>query len=383
MTGRPGETEMKKVMLIFGTRPDAIKMCPLVLELKKRPAIQTIVCVTGQHRHMLDQVLAAFGVVPDLDLGVMRDGQSLFHITTAVLDALRDVLEKTAPDIVLVHGDTGTAFAAALACFYMKIPVGHVEAGLRTHDLDAPWPEEFNRQAADIISRYHFAPTHGAAENLLREGRSPGSVFVTGNTVIDAMRHTVRKDFRHPELEWADGGRLILVTAHRRESLGAPMRGMFRAIRRVLKEHPDCRAVYPVHSNPAVRRTAQEEFQGCKQLHIIEPLSVSDFHNLEARCFLCLTDSGGVQEECVSLGRPVLVMRDRTERPEGAEAGALRLVGTEEESVYRHFTALLEDRAAYENMRRASAVFGDGHACERIADVLEAGTCAPFVPGIG
>lgn len=371
---------MKKIMLVFGTRPDAVKMCPLALELKKRPAIQALVCVTGQHRQMLDQVLAAFGVVPDYDLGVMRDEQSLFDITAAVLDALRDVLDKARPDLVLVHGDTTTAFAAALACFYMRIPVGHVEAGLRTHDLRAPWPEEFNRQAVDIISRYHFAPTPLAAENLRREGKPTADIYITGNTVIDAMRHTVRPDYRHPELAWAGGGKLILITAHRRESLGAPMRGMFRAIRRVLTEHPECRAVYPIHPNPAVRRAAAEELGGCERLHIIEPLDVVGFHNFEARCHLCLTDSGGVQEECVSLGRPVLVMRKLTERPEGAEAGSLRLVGTEEELVYRRFTELLEDPCVFESMARASALYGDGLACRRIADILETGAYEPFIP---
>lgn len=359
---------MKKIMLVFGTRPDAVKMCPLVLELKKRPAVHTLVCVTGQHRQMLDQALAAFGVAPDYDLGIMREEQSLFDITGAVLASLRGVLEAARPDIVLVHGDTSTAFAAALACFYMRIPVGHVEAGLRTYDACAPYPEEFNRQAADIISRYHFAPTRRAAENLIREGKDPETVFVTGNTVIDAMRHTLHGD---TPSGGTGKGRLILITLHRRESLGAPMRGMLRAVRRVLEEHPDCRAVMPMHRNPAVRKAAEEELSGCGRIELCEPLGVAEFHRLEVRCFLCLTDSGGVQEECASLGRPVLVLRDKTERPEGAEAGTLLLAGTAEESVYHHFTALLDDPAAYEKMARPTDIYGDGRASERIADILE------------
>ena len=373
---------MKKVMLVFGTRPEAIKMCPLVNELKKRANIIVKVCVTGQHRQMLDQVLETFGVVPDYDLSIMKDRQSLFDITSGILEGIKNVLEKENPSIVLVHGDTSTTFATALACYYLKIPVGHVEAGLRTYDIYSPYPEEFNRQAVGIVSSYNFAPTPLAAKNLLDEGKRADSIYVTGNTVIDAMHHTVKADYMHPELEWVADNKLIFITAHRRENLGEPMHNMFRAIRRVLDEHPDCRAVYPIHMNPMVRQAANEEFAGCDQIHIIEPIEVFDCHNFEARCFLCLTDSGGIQEECPSYGRPVLVMRDTTERPEGVEAGTLRLVGTSEESIYKNFTELLEDKSAYDKMAQACNPYGDGHACERIADVLEHGACDPWLAGI-
>ena len=372
---------MKKVMAVFGTRPEAIKMCPLINELRTREGIRTVVCVTGQHREMLDGVLNAFRVVPDHDLSVMKEKQTLFDITEGVLGKIGSVLESEKPDVVLVHGDTSSTFASALASFYLRIPVGHVEAGLRTYDTDSPYPEEFNRQAVGIISRYHFAPTRTASENLIREGKDPDTIFVTGNTVIDAMRYTVRKEYRHPVLEWAEGGRFIFITAHRRENLGEPMHRMFRAIRRVLEEHPDCRAVYPVHPNPLVRETAAEEFAGCDGIRLIEPIDVVACHNFEARCYLCLTDSGGIQEECPSYGRPVLVMRETTERPEGVAAGTLRLVGTEESSIYRNFTELLEDRDAYDRMACACNPYGDGHACERIADVLESGTCEPWTAG--
>ncbi|MBR2832039.1 MAG: UDP-N-acetylglucosamine 2-epimerase (non-hydrolyzing) [Oscillospiraceae bacterium] len=371
---------MKRVLLVFGTRPEAIKMCPLVNELKTRSGLETVVCVTGQHRQMLDQVLDTFGVAPDYDLSIMKERQTLFDITEAILTRIRSVLDKVRPDVVLVHGDTSTTFVTALACFYMQIPVGHVEAGLRTYNIDSPYPEEFNRQAVGIIARYHFAPTALAAENLRREGKDPASIYVTGNTVIDAMQHTVKADYRHPELDWVGDGKLIFITAHRRENLGEPMHQMFRAIRRVLAEHPDCRAVYPIHMNPAVRQAADEELGGCDQIHIIEPIEVFDCHNFEARCHLCLTDSGGIQEECPSYGRPVLVMRNTTERPEGVEAGTLRLVGTDEETIYRNFTELLEDRAAYEAMSRACNPYGDGHACKRIADILELGVYDPWSP---
>ena len=367
-------------MLVFGTRPEAIKMCPLVLELKKRAGVETAVCVTGQHRQMLDQVLETFGVVPDYDLNIMKDCQTLFDITTGVLSGIREVLEKEKPDVVLVHGDTSTTFVTALASFYLQIPVGHVEAGLRTYNIYSPYPEEFNREAVSIVSRYNFAPTPLAAENLRREGKKQETIFVTGNTVIDAMRHTVREDYTHPELDWVGENRLIFLTAHRRENLGEPMHRMFRAIRRVLDEHPDCRAVYPIHMNPAVRAAAEAELGGCDRIHIIEPIEVFDCHNFEARSYLCLTDSGGIQEECPSYGVPVLVMRDTTERPEGVEAGTLRLVGTDEQTIYRSFTELLEDRAAYEKMSRACNPYGDGHACERIADILETGKYEPWTP---
>ncbi len=367
------ETVMKKkVMLVFGTRPEAIKMCPLVNELKSRSSVfDTRVCVTGQHRQMLDQVLETFGVDPDYDLSIMKDKQSLFSITVNILEKIKEVLELEVPDVVLVHGDTSTTFATSLACFYLNIPVGHVEAGLRTYDLASPYPEEFNRQAVSIISRFNFAPTEMARNNLLSEGKRPDKIYVTGNTVIDALKTTIREDYSHPELEWAAGSRLVLITAHRRENLGRPMQHMFSAIRRVLDEHPDVKAIYPIHMNPLVRETAAVVFEGENRLHIIEPLDVLDFHNFMARSHIILTDSGGIQEEAPSLGKPVLVMRDTTERPEGVEAGTLRLTGTDEETIYSHFTRLLDDPEEYEKMSRASNPYGDGMACIRIADILE------------
>lgn len=361
---------MKTVMLVFGTRPEAIKMCPLVNELKKRPGIRTVVCVSGQHREMLDAVLRAFDVVPDYDLAIMKDRQTLFDITVNILERIRAVLEEVKPDVVLVHGDTSTTFVTALACFYLQIPVGHVEAGLRTYNIYSPYPEEFNRQAVSIIAGYNFAPTELSRENLLREGRKPESIYVTGNTAIDALKTTVRADYTHPELEWAAGSRLIMITAHRRENLGEPMHRMFRAIRRIIEEHPDVRAIYPIHMNPVVREEANAELGGCDRIRIIEPLDVLDFHNFLSRSYLILTDSGGIQEEAPSLGKPVLVMRDTTERPEGIAAGTLRLVGTEEETIYKNFKELLEDRAAYDKMAHASNPYGDGFASVRIADVL-------------
>ena len=361
---------MRKIMLVFGTRPEAIKMCPLIKELKRRPGLQTFVCVTGQHRQMLDQVLAVFGVTPDADLSVMRPRQTLFDLTADILERLRPILERERPDAVLVHGDTTTAFAAALSCFYLQIPVGHVEAGLRTYNLHSPYPEEFNRQAVGLVSRYHFAPTQAARDNLLREGKAPERVFVTGNTAIDALRTTVREDYAHPELQWAKGSRLILLTAHRRENLGAPMRRMFRAIRRAVQEDDDLKVIYPIHMNPSVRQAAAEVFGDDRRVHLIEPLDVLDFHNFMARSHLILTDSGGIQEEAPSLGKPVLVMRETTERPEGLAAGTVALVGTREETIYAALHRLLSDRAAYEAMARASNPYGDGHASERIADLL-------------
>jgi len=366
---------MKRIMLVFGTRPEAIKMCPLVNELKTRNGIETIVCVTGQHRQMLDQVLETFGVVPDYDLSIMKDKQTLFDITTNILEKIKTVLETVKPDVVLVHGDTSTTFVTALACFYLQIPVGHVEAGLRTYNIYSPYPEEFNREAVGIISSYNFAPTPLSRDNLLREGKKAEMIYVTGNTVIDAMQHTVREDYTHPELDWVGDCKLIFITAHRRENLGQPMHNMFRAIRRVLDEHPNCRAVYPIHMNPVVRQAADEELGGCDRIHIIEPIEVFDCHNFEARSYLCLTDSGGIQEECPSYGVPVLVMRDTTERPEGVEAGTLKLVGTDEETIYNAFTELLENKEAYEKMSHACNPYGDGKACKRIADVLEYGEC--------
>ena len=362
---------MKKVMLVFGTRPEAIKMCPLVNELKTRKGIETIVCVTGQHRQMLDQVLEAFHVEPDYDLSIMKDRQTLFDVTTNILNRIKAVLEEVQPDVVLVHGDTSTTFVTALACFYLQIPVGHVEAGLRTYNIYSPYPEEFNRQAVSIISAYNFAPTELSKENLLREGKNPDTIYVTGNTAIDALKTTVREDYTHPDLEWAKGSRLIMITAHRRENLGDPMKHMFRAIRRVCDEHPDIKAIYPIHMNPVVREIADSILGDDERIRIIEPLDVLDFHNFLSRSYLILTDSGGIQEEAPSLGKPVLVMRDTTERPEGIKAGTLKLVGTDEEVIYQNFKQLLEDEEAYRAMSTASNPYGDGFACKRIADILE------------
>jgi UDP-N-acetylglucosamine 2-epimerase (non-hydrolysing) len=364
---------MKTVMLVFGTRPEAIKMCPLVNELKARDNIKTVVCVTGQHRQMLDIVLDTFNVVPDYDLSIMKAQQTLFDITTNILNKIGAVLEEVKPDIVLVHGDTSTTFVTALACFYKQIAVGHVEAGLRTYNIYSPYPEEFNRQAVSIISKYNFAPTELSKANLLKEGKREQDIYITGNTAIDALKTTVRDNYSHPELEWAKDSKLIMITAHRRENLGEPMHSMFRAIRRVMNEHPDVKAIYPIHMNPAVRKAAEEELGGCDRIHIIEPLEVLDFHNFLARSFMILTDSGGIQEEAPSLGKPVLVMRDTTERPEGIRAGTLKLVGTDEEVIYSNFKLLLEDAAAYESMAKASNPYGDGLACKRIADILEFG----------
>ena len=361
---------MKKIIVTFGTRPEAIKMCPVVLELKKHPEIITKVCVTGQHREMLQQVLDVFHIIPDYDLHVMKPKQTLFDITTNVLNGMKDILEAEKPDLVLVHGDTSTTFAAALACYYLQIPVGHVEAGLRTRNIYSPYPEEFNRQAVSIIAKYNFAPTELAKQNLVSEGRDNGSIFVTGNTVIDALKTTVRQEYHHPELDWAEHSRLILITAHRRENLGAPMHAMFRAIRRVIEEHPDVRAIYPIHMNPLVREAAETEFANCSRIHLIEPLEVLDFHNFMARSYLILTDSGGIQEEAPSLGKPVLVMRDTTERPEGIAAGTLKLVGTDENVIFRECSKLLDDEQAYKNMAQADNPYGDGFASERIVSAI-------------
>ena len=366
-------------MTVFGTRPEAIKICPLINELKRRDNLEVVVCVTAQHRQMLDQVLNTFGVIPDYDLNIMKDRQSLFDITTNILNGIKEVLELEKPDVVLVHGDTSTTFVTALACFYLQIPVGHVEAGLRTYNIYSPYPEEFNREAVSIISQYNFAPTPLSESNLINEGRNPDSIYVTGNTVIDAMRYTVKEDYTHSELEWVGTNKLIFITAHRRENLGGPMHRMFRAIRRVLDEHPDCKAIYPIHMNPVVREAAEEELGDCKQIHIIEPIEVYDCHNFEARSYLCLTDSGGIQEECPSYGVPVLVMRDTTERPEGVEAGTLKLVGTDEETIYNAFTLLLNNKEEYDKMSHACNPYGDGNACKRIADVLEFGYCDPWI----
>lgn len=364
---------MKKIMLVFGTRPEAIKMCPLVNELKKRTTLETVVCVTGQHREMLEQVLQVFHVVPDYDMAIMKERQTLFDITSSILDRIKEILQLEKPNVVIVHGDTTTTFVTALACFYLKIPVAHVEAGLRTHNILSPYPEEFNRQVVSIISSFNFAPTVNAKLNLLSEGKEEESIWVTGNTVIDALKTTVNSQYRHPELEWVGERKLVFITAHRRENVGEPMRHMFRAIRRVLDEHSDVKAIYPIHMNPIVRQIAKEELSGCEQIHIIEPVDVFDCHNLMAKSYLILTDSGGIQEEAPSLGVPVLVLRNTTERPEGVEAGTLKLVGTEENSIYCSFKELLENDIAYKNMAEAVNPYGDGHACERIADILEKG----------
>ena len=361
---------LNKIMVVFGTRPEAIKMCPLVLELKKRK-INVVVCVTGQHRQMLDQVLNFFGVIPDYDLSIMKDHQDLFYITNSILTKMQIVIDEVSPAMCLVHGDTTTSFATALACFYKQIPVAHVEAGLRTYNVNSPYPEEFNRQAIGVISALNFAPTELAKQNLLKEGKDPNCIFVTGNTVIDAMRYTVKSNYSHKELDWVGNSRLILITAHRRENIGTPMHNMFRAIRRVLDEHDDVKAIYPIHMNPVVRKAATEELADCDKIHIIDPLDVYDCHNFEAKCYLCLTDSGGIQEECPAYGKPVLVMRDTTERPEGIDAGTLKLVGTSEETIYQTFTMLLDNKEEYLKMAHASNPYGDGHACHYIANILE------------
>ncbi len=410
---------MKKVMIVFGTRPEAIKMCPLVKELKSRQDLETIVCVTGQHREMLDQVLQAFDVIPNYDLSIMKDKQTLFDVTQNILCKMKDVLEEVRPDVVLVHGDTSTTFVTSLAAFYLQIPVGHVEAGLRTYDIYSPFPEEFNRQATGIIAKYHFAPTEVSKQNLLNEGKKENNIYVTGNTAIDALRTTVKDDYTHSVLDWVGDSRLIMLTAHRRENLGQPLKNMFKAIKRIVDEYEDIKVIYPIHMNPLVRETANNILGNHDRIRIIEPLEVLDFHNflnkahliltdsgihmnplvretannilgnhdririiepLEVLDFhnflnkahLILTDSGGIQEEAPSLGKPVLVMRDTTERPEGVAAGTLKLVGTDEEVIYENFKELLNNEIEYEKMSKASNPYGDGFASKKIADILEA-----------
>jgi UDP-N-acetylglucosamine 2-epimerase (non-hydrolysing) len=358
-------------MVVFGTRPEAIKMCPLVKELKSRSKLDTVVCVTGQHREMLDQVLEAFHVVPDYDLSIMKANQTLFDVTINILEKMKGILEEVKPNVVLVHGDTSTTFVTALACFYLQIPVGHVEAGLRTYNIYSPYPEEFNRQAVGIVAKYNFAPTDMSKDNLIKEGKDPSTVYVTGNTAIDALKTTVRDEYTHPQLKWAADSRLIMITAHRRENLGEPMGNMFRAIKRIVDEKTDIKVIYPIHMNPLVRTAANEILGDCDRVRIIEPLEVLDFHNFLSRSYLILTDSGGIQEEAPSLGKPVLVMRDTTERPEGIAAGTLKLVGTDEEIIYQNFKLLLEDQEEYQKMSQASNPYGDGLASKRIADILE------------
>lgn len=357
-------------MTVFGTRPEAIKMCPLVNELKSRDNIDTVVCVTGQHREMLDQVLEVFDVVPDYDLSIMKSKQTLFDVTVNILEKMKDVLEEVKPDVVLVHGDTSTTFVTSLACFYLQIPVGHVEAGLRTYNIYSPFPEEFNRQAVGLISKYNFAPTEQAKQNLVNEGKDIDSIYVTGNTVIDALKTTVKENYYHEHLEWAKDSKLILITAHRRENLGEPMRNMFRAIKRIIDENADIKAIYPIHMNPVVRDTAKKIFGDSERVRIIEPLEVLDFHNFMSASHLILTDSGGIQEEAPSMGVPVLVMRDTTERPEGVAAGTLKLVGTDEKVIYDNFKLLLTNKEAYEKMSKASNPYGDGTASKQIVDIL-------------
>lgn len=358
-------------MTIFGTRPEAIKMAPLVLELAKRPdQFESIVTVTAQHRQMLDQVLEIFQVKPDYDLNIMKDRQTLVDITTRVLEKLDSVMKEVQPDIVLVHGDTTTTFVGSLAAFYNQIKVGHVEAGLRTWNKFSPYPEEMNRQLTGVLSDFHFAPTKKAAENLLHENKNEQSIFITGNTAIDALKTTVKDEYNHEVLARIGKDRLILLTAHRRENLGEPMRNMFKAIKRLVEEHSDIQVVYPVHLNPAVREVANEILNNDPRIHLIEPLDVIDFHNFAARAFMILTDSGGVQEEAPSLGVPVLVLRDTTERPEGIEAGTLKLAGTDEETIYQLAKELLNDSIAYDQMAKASNPYGDGQASRRIADAI-------------
>ena len=361
---------MIKVMTIFGTRPEAIKMAPLVKELKSRKEIECIVCVTAQHRQMLDQVLKTFEIVPDYDLDIMKQGQTLSDITARVLKGLEEVIQEVKPNIILVHGDTTTTFAGALAAYYNQVDIGHVEAGLRTWNKYSPYPEEMNRQMVGVLADMHFAPTENSKASLLKEGKKEETIFVTGNTAIDALATTVHKNYTHPILDWAKGSRMILITAHRRENLGEPMRGMFQAIRRIVEEYPDVKAVYPVHLNPKVREVANEVLGDNEKIKLIDPLEVIDFHNFIANSYLILTDSGGIQEEAPSLGKPVLVLRDTTERPEGIQAGTLKLAGTDEEKIYQLTKQLLEDQEEYRKMSKASNPYGDGKASQRIADAI-------------
>lgn len=360
-----------KVMSIFGTRPEAIKMAPLVNELEKREEIESIVCVTAQHREMLDQVLEAFKITPNYDLNIMKQGQTLGEITTRALEGLEKVIKETTPDIVLVHGDTTTSFVGALAAFYNQVTVGHVEAGLRTYDKYSPFPEEMNRQMVDRLTDIYFAPTKMSKENLLKEGIDENKIYITGNTAIDAMSTTIDKNYTHKELEWInENEKMILLTAHRRENLGDPMRNIFKAIKRIIDEFKDVKVIYPIHLNPLVRSIANEIFNNCERVKLIEPLEVFDFHNFENKSYIILTDSGGIQEEAPSLGKPVLVLRDTTERPEGIEAGTLKLVGTDEETIYEETKKLLTEKNEYERMSESSNPYGDGHASEKIVTAI-------------
>lgn len=357
-------------MVVFGTRPEAIKMCPLVRALKKKTSIQTVICVTGQHREMLAQVMEAFQLKADYNLDIMKPRQTLSGIAVDILERIEKVVKIETPDLILVHGDTSTSFITALTGFYFGIPVGHVEAGLRTYNIHSPYPEEFNRQAVDLITKLYFAPTESAKENLLKEGKREEDIFVTGNTVIDALKTTIKKDYVNEHLHWADGSRLLLFTAHRRENLGKAMWNMFHALWRIVHEFPDIKVIYPIHMNPVIREIADEVFADEERIRMIDPLDVIDFHNFMARSYLILTDSGGIQEEAPSLGKPVLVMRDTTERPEGIQAGILKLVGTEEENIYQETKKLLINEGEYQKMSKAANPYGDGYASERIVQII-------------
>ena len=363
---------MKKitVLSVFGTRPEAIKMAPLVKELESRENIKSLVCVTAQHREMLDQVLETFQIRPDYDLNIMQPGQTLETITTRILSSMGQVIAEAKPDIILVHGDTTTTFASALAAFYRQVAIGHVEAGLRTYDKYSPYPEEMNRQMVDCMTDMYFAPTQFSRENLLKENVADEKIWVTGNTAIDAMATTVEENYRHEVLDWVGEDRMILLTAHRRENLGEPMKNIFRGIKRVLDAVPDTKVVYPIHKNPVVRAAADEIFSGSDRVKLIEPLEVFDFHNFQNKSYLILSDSGGIQEEAPSLGKPVLVLRNTTERPEGIAAGTLKLVGTDADVIFEETVKLLNDRAAYDAMSRVSNPYGDGQASRRIADAI-------------
>lgn len=362
---------MKKILIVFGTRPEAIKMAPLILEFQKDNNFKTVVCVTGQHREMLAQVLETFKIDPDYNLDIMKDKQNLTDITASILQEIEVVLDKEKPDVVLVHGDTSTTFATALACFYKEIPVGHVEAGLRTHNIKSPYPEEFNRQAVGLFADYHFAATTRAADNLIAEGKSKENIYITGNTVIDALKITVEKDFIHPELEWAKDSRLILVTAHRRENMGKPLENIAKAILKIVEDNQDVKVIYPVHLNPKISEIIDPIIGNHERIRLINPLEVLDFHNFIDQSYFVMSDSGGIQEEAPSLGKPVLVLRDTTERPEGIDAGTLKLVGTDYEDIVQEAQILLDNREEFEKMSQASNPYGDGYASARIVRILE------------
>ena len=361
---------MIKVMTIFGTRPEAIKMAPLVKELESRKEIKSIVCVTAQHREMLDQVLNIFKIKPDYDLNIMKQGQSLSEITSRVLLGLEEVIKKEEPNIILVHGDTTTTFAGALAAFYNKVDIGHVEAGLRTYDKYSPFPEEANRIMVDRITDMYFAPTEVSKNNLLKENIDESKIYVTGNTAIDAMKYTISNSYKNSLFDWVGDSKLILLTAHRRENLGEPMYNIFKAVKRLVNDNKDIKVIYPIHLNPLVRKIANEVFEDNERIKLIEPLEVVDFHNFINKSYLILTDSGGIQEEAPSLGKPVLVLRDTTERPEGITAGTLKLVGTNENDIYNEATLLLNNKNEYNKMSKASNPYGDGNTSKYIVDAI-------------